>query len=157
MLAVIVEKMLYLKIIRYALNASMGVLKMANKKMGRPLLGQEPKGKMIYCRISEKEFNALEKVAANRGVKLSALFREAVEKQFLNNNDLSYLLDQVEPEKVVVKSRQMGYTAKMESEAPQPRKAFVDFEDLKPVKMADGTVIAPRSLKAKRVGTGAKW
>lgn len=112
-----------------------------SKKMGRPLLGQEPKGKMIYCRISEREFNALEKVAANKGVKLSALFREAVEKQFLNNNDLSYLLDHVE----------------QEPEAPQPRKAFVTLEDLKPVTMADGTVIAPRSLKVSRKGTGAKW
>ena len=128
---------------------------MANKKRGRPLMGNEPKGKMIYCRISEKEFNALEKVAANRGAKLSALFREAVEKQFLDNNDLSYLLDQVEPGKVVIKSRQMGYTAKMAD--GDKYKPFITPEDLKPATMADGTVIAPRSLKAVRKGTGAKW
>lgn len=67
-------------------------------KMGRPLLGNEPKGKMIYCRISENEFNALVKVAERKGVTLSALFREAVEKQFLNKTDLSYLLDFMEPE-----------------------------------------------------------
>lgn len=67
-------------------------------KVGRPLLGNEPKEKMIYCRISENEFNALVKVAERKGVTLSALFREAVEKQFLNKTDLSYLLDFMEPE-----------------------------------------------------------
>lgn len=109
-------------------------------KVGRPCIGKEPREKMVYCRVSDSEFDTLHKIAESRGKTMSALFREAVEKHLLKNQDLQVLLDNME-----------------QPQQPPKRKAFVDFEDLKAVTMADGTEIAPRSLKAKRKGTGAKW
>jgi len=68
-------------------------------KVGRPRIGKDTKEKMLYCRITEKEFFLLQNIAEKKDMTLSALFRETIEKHLLSNSDLKVLLDNVEPDR----------------------------------------------------------